>query len=550
MHESPVEPKTTIRTKSTKARWLSAAGATVALVVSLAACGDVVPTGESGAETGSTSTSETFFTTDRVHAISVDFDDTEYEEMMAAYAAGGDKNWISVTVNIDGTTFENAGLRLKGNRSLRQALAESRGIELTQEDLEKEDADGDSSPGNSTDPATIPWLIRLDKYVDGQEYLGRHDFVVRGNDTDTYLNEAVAMAMIEEAGLPAHRVAFSAFSVNGGDSTLRLISEVPDDALWNEEWFGTDGATWKADSDGDWDYHGEDGASYESLWKQRTGAEEVGMTPIAQFMDFINNATDEEFQASLGDKLDIEQFATYLAVESLIGNQDTISGPGNNGYLHYDPETGLMTVVAWDHDVAFDSMGGLGDAGGMGVPGSTQGPEGGNMPGNAPDQMQPGNMEPGGGPGGMQPPTGGEAPGEGVMPPAGMTPPDETAGPGAGTVPDGGIVPDGMEQPQSMEMPNMGGPGRGGMAGSNILESRFMASTTFNDMYETAYTYLQASLVTSGFADEVLNEYAELLINDAGELISAETVVTERNAIAQYLARIAAADSELGSGQS
>lgn len=502
--------------------------ASAALIVSLAACsGDAAAQSENNSASATTATassfsssSDTFFSTDELHSIDVDLDEDAYEEMLAAYAETGDKNWISVTVQIDGTTFEDVGLRLKGNRSLRQALASSRGIELSEADLAGEDADTDASSGDATDPTTIPWLIRLDKYVDGQEYLGRTDFVVRGNDTASYLNEAVAMAMIEEAGLPAHRVAFSSFSVNGTDAKLRLISEVPDDALWNEEWFGADGATWKADSDGDWDYHGTDGADYESLWKQRTGTDDIDMTPIVEFMDFINNSTDEEFEAELPDELDVEAFATYLAVENLIGNSDTISGPGNNGYLHYDPATGEMTVVAWDHDLAFDSMGGLGDGGtGMGGPG--------------------GMGE--GGPGGM-----GGTPPEGMEPPAGDR---SEGGPGGmvpGQTPDGMTPPEGTDMPQSMGEPGAGGMGGmgGGMGGSNILESRFLASTTFSEMYQSAYSDLRASLIESGFAEGVLDQYAQLLVNDAGDLISASTVDTEAAAIQAYLTRAASSTGD------
>ena len=55
--------------------------------------------GESSAGTFSeVGSEETFFTTDRVHTIDVDWDEDDYEEMLSAYAETGDKNWLSVTV--------------------------------------------------------------------------------------------------------------------------------------------------------------------------------------------------------------------------------------------------------------------------------------------------------------------------------------------------------------------------------------------------------------------------------------------------------------------
>ena len=508
-----------------------------ALVLTLTACTGAKSTEEQASESASTVQSaedaSTFFTTDRVHTIDVELDSAGYEEMLQAYATSGDKEWLSVTVTIDGTTYKDVGLRLKGNKSLRTALASERGITLSAEDLSSEESASDSEGANTKDPATIPWLIRLDKYIDGQQHLGRTDYVVRGNDTESYLNEAVAVAMLEEAGLPTHRVGFTSFSVNGEEPVLRLVSEVPDDELWNQEWFGDEGSTWKADSDGDWDYHGEDGSEYEDIWKQRTGEDD--MTPIVEFMDFINNSSDTEFSEELPKKLDVEEFATYLAAEKLVGNTDTISGPGNNGYLHYEPSTGQMIVVPWDHDMVFGGMG-MGGPGGGGFGGrdedqdGTRGPGGGR--GGRPSED--GDM-----PDGMEPPDGMGAPGGmgDFQPPEGMEPPEGTE------LPEGMELPDGMEFPEGMEPPDMegfdpgqmGAPGGGGFGGSNVLEERFLANSEFSELYQERYQALREKLVDSGFALKTLNRYADLLVDQASDLISAKTVESDRSAIESYL---------------
>lgn len=460
-------------------------------------------------QTVTTPSSDTYFTTDEVHSIDIDLDQADYEAMLTTYAETGDKEWVTVTATIDGNTFEDVGLRLKGNSSLRTALATSRGIELSEEDLENEGSDSGDSSSDAAAPETIPWLIRLNKYVDGQNYLGRYDFVVRGNDTESSLNEAVTMAMLEEAGLATHRVAFTAFSVNGSQAKLRLVSEVPDDELWNQDWFGTEGATWKADSDGDWDYHGEDGAEYEAIWKQRTGEDD--MTPIVEFMDFINNSSDETFEDSLGEYLDLDQFAKYLAVEDMINNWDTISGMGNNGYLHYDPSTGMMTLIAWDHDRAFEShgagMGGMPGDGGGG-PGGTPGDMPGGVPGDLPEGFDENDL-----PDGLPD----DFP-EGMEPPDGMGP-----GGGAGGGPGGA---------PGMNAPDGNAPGA---RGSNILETRFRASDTFMEMYNKAYADLTVSLIDSGFAQDVLDQYTELLISQASDLVSPETVESDAKVISNQL---------------
>ncbi len=373
------------------ARW---AGTVAALALVLAGCeagGDAQSsTAEQSAAGAATSASDArdFFSADRVHTISAELSEDDYQGMLSAYSQTQDKEWIPATVTIDGVTFEEVGLRLKGNSSLRSLLGKG-GPGMG--DTEEGDGEVDAER-----PETLPWLIRLDKYVDGQSYSGRTDFVVRGNNSETSLNEAVALAILSEADVPAQQAAYVRFSVNGSDDDLRVVVDLPDDALWNEDEFGGTGYTYKADSEGDYSYRGSNPEDYEDAFKQKFGDED--MTPLIEFLDFVNNATDEEFSDHLGEYLEIEEFATYLAAQDLIANDDDIDGPGNNSYLHYDTETGRMTVVAWDHNLAFGGFGNMG--GGLGAgPGSTRDSDGTFDPGGRPDGFEPGEIPEGFGPG-------------------------------------------------------------------------------------------------------------------------------------------------------
>ncbi len=261
-----------------------------------------------------------------VHEIAVDIDPSDVAELLATYQSTGEKDWATATVTIDGQTFEEVGIRLKGNSSLRQA-------------------------GTDSDPAELPWLIRLDKYVDDQSLSGYTEFVVRSNTTQTSLNEAVALELLDLAGLASEEAIATRFSVNGGEAQLRLVVQNLDDT-WEEEQFDTPGILYKAESTGDYTYRGDDPDAYEEVFDQETGDEE-NLQPLMAFLEFIETSTDEEFAATLPDMLDVESFATYLAFEDLIDNFDDIDGPGNNSFLRWDETTGQFTVVAWDHNMAF-----------------------------------------------------------------------------------------------------------------------------------------------------------------------------------------------------
>lgn len=300
-----------------------------------------------------------------VHDIEIAFDQAAYDEMIATYETTGDKDWISATVTIDGTTFDDAGMRLKGNSSLFSLTSETAG-----------------------DPEALPWLISLDKYVDDQNHQGYKDLVIRSNSTETAMNEAVALELLGLAGLATQEAIATSFTVNGGETELRLAIEHPDE-VWEEANFDSDDALlYKADSEGDYSYRGDDPDAYDDVFNQKVGDDDL--EPLIEFLDFINNSDDAAFAADLASWLDVDAFATYLAFQELIDNFDDIDGPGNNSYLHYDADTEQFTVVSWDLNLAFGTanVGGPGDAGGRGGPGGGgDRPAGGGGPGGQGDNV-------------------------------------------------------------------------------------------------------------------------------------------------------------------
>ncbi|MEM8902275.1 MAG: CotH kinase family protein [Actinomycetota bacterium] len=279
-----------------------------------------------------------------VHDIEIELDEEDYAQMIETYETTGEKDWISVTVTIDGTTIEDAGLRLKGNSSL---------FGLTTETADA--------------PEELPWLVQLDEFVDDQSYQGYTDLVIRSNSTETAMNEAVAVELLGVAGLATQEAIATTLTVNGGETELRLAMEHPDE-IWAEDEFGDDdGLLYKADSEGDYSYRGDDPDAYDDVFDQKAGDDDL--EPLIEFLDFVNNADDATFAAELGDHLDVDDFATYLAFQELIGNFDDIDGPGNNSYLYLDPDTDRFTVVNWDLNLAFDTANVSGGGPGLGGPG-------------------------------------------------------------------------------------------------------------------------------------------------------------------------------------
>ncbi|MCC6773125.1 MAG: hypothetical protein IT360_18215, partial [Gemmatimonadaceae bacterium] len=208
-----------------------------------------------------------------VHSIEVKFDQAEYDAMIAEFAESGEKEWIKASVTIDGVTYDNVGLRLKGNSSLaglggpigpggnqrpNGAAPEGAAPRGAAPDAQRNgfgSADADK-------PEDLPWLIRLDQFVEGQQHQGRVDIVVRSNNSETSLNEAVALDLLDATGLASQPAVSTTFTVNGSEPVLRLAIEHPDEDAWQDAAFEGKGALYKAESTGDWSYRGDDPESY------------------------------------------------------------------------------------------------------------------------------------------------------------------------------------------------------------------------------------------------------------------------------------------------
>jgi spore coat protein CotH len=382
-----------------------------------------------------------------VHDISVTYDEDDFASIVETYRDSGEKEWMTVDVTIDGQTFTQAGMRLKGNSTLGGLRGDGGGRA------------GPLTGANADTPQELPWLIRLNEYVDGQTYQGYEDFVVRGNNSQTSMNEAVALAMLDEAGLPSQRAAAVRFSVNGGPPRLRLVIEHPDDDAWYESWFDeAPGALYKGESEGDWTYRGDDPAAYDEIFDQEGGSDIADLTPLIDFLRFVAEASDADFAAQLPQRLDVDSFTTYLAMMDLLGNFDDIDGPGNNAYVWWDADSGQLTVVPWDMNLVLGT----------------------------------GFRQRGGGP---NPGNGGGGPGNG----------------GAGP-------------------PRFGG-------GENPLVKRFRAVPEFDAAVESRLATLRADLVDSGVTDGIIVSWAQVLRDQAGDLVDAQTVDMEADTIREFLDR-------------
>ena len=305
-------------------------------------------------KTGTATNAGDLFDNTKVHDVAISYNGAPYDAMIAEFRSSGAKGWIEATVTVDGTTFKKAGIRLKGNSSLMGLRNSGGGGRVG----------GPGGTASADAPNGLPWLVRLDKYVATQNFKGTSEFVIRSNNSQSSLNEAVALELLGLTGQVTQRAFSTRFSVNGGAAKLRLAIENPGDD-WEDANFANDGLLYKAESGGDYSYRGDDAGAYKEAFDQESDKDHENYKPLIDFLKFINQSDDATFAARLGDHLDVASFSRYLAGQVLVNNFDDIDGPGNNSYLRYDAKTKKMTIVSWDLNLAFGAIGGAG-AGGFG----------------------------------------------------------------------------------------------------------------------------------------------------------------------------------------
>ena len=227
----------------------------------------------------------------------------------------------------------------------------------------------------------IPYQIKFDKYEDGQTYQGYSTIAIRVSGTSfdaAMMHEPVTNNAVRRAGIPATLTSYTGFNVNTAAEKLYVISEVIDETYLAKYFDNPDGILYKAEVGSTMSYVDDNPSSYKKSFSQETRENEADFGPLIDFIRFVDESDDETFAEELPNRLDIDSFATYLAVNTLLVNNDSMIGMNNNYYLYYDDINEQFTLLMWD---ANESLGKMGNAGNMNIDLSSSSMIDGNMRG-------------------------------------------------------------------------------------------------------------------------------------------------------------------------
>ncbi|HEY3964700.1 MAG TPA: CotH kinase family protein [Planctomycetaceae bacterium] len=259
-------------------------------------------------------------------------DPAEPPREMHRNAFGMDLPWCTGAVVVDGQTFDDIGIRYKGNGTI-----------------------GDAS-------RTIKKSIKidLDHFGGTGRWHGRKTLNLHCGVTDpSKCREMLGYQLYRAAGVAAPRTALAEvwLDVPGKYDNQLLgvytVVEQPDKQFLRTN-FGSDkGLLMKPEGLRDFADMGNDWNRYKQQYEPKRDATDEEAARMIAFARLAGTASDEEFRREIAGFLDIEDYLRFLAVTAFVSNSDSFFGLGHNYYIYLHPETGKLHFFPWDLDRAF-----------------------------------------------------------------------------------------------------------------------------------------------------------------------------------------------------
>ena len=282
------------------------------------------------------------FSTDQVVTISLDFPQSDFWQQLEYNYLYMDVNgsvYIPASLTLtDATgtyTFDSVGVRLKGNSS-------------------------GMHPGDKKS-----FKIDFNKYISGQNYDGLKKLNFSNGFKDpTFMREKLFFDLCRERGVAAPRANYANVLYNGQAWGFYTMIEQIDDQFLDWRIGDDDGNLFKAgrnliggDGEASLAYMGTTQTSYESSYELKSNEDENDWTDLIEFISFINNASDADFESGLPQRLDLGPFLSSVAFNILFSNLDTYTLSARNYYLYHNMSTDQWEWIKWDANETFGSYG-------------------------------------------------------------------------------------------------------------------------------------------------------------------------------------------------
>lgn len=248
-----------------------------------------------------------------------------------AGAAGIDFQYVHADLDFDGLELRDVAVRYKGNGTFMQ----SRGQDKKSLKLD------------------------LNKFSKSQKIAGLTKLNLHSNVTDaSWMNEVLSHRLYRDAKVPAPRTSYARVYITVPGKHERkyfglysLVEDI-DNSFAQANYGSKDGAIFKPVG-GIFEDRGEAWSAYQKAYDPKDDPTPAQQKRVIEFARLVSKASDEEFRAKLGEYLDLDEFARYMAVTTWLSTLDSILGMGQNFYVYLNSKTNKFEFLPWDLDHSF-----------------------------------------------------------------------------------------------------------------------------------------------------------------------------------------------------
>jgi hypothetical protein len=155
-------------------------------------------------------------------------------------------------------------------------------------------------------------------------------------------HQCITYKMFRDAGLPAPRCNFAQVSMNGRDLGIYTHVESIKKHFLRRNFDSDEGNLYEGQV-------ADFGAFTQANFQLKTNEELNDRSDL----DAVTNALkadDENLPALLQQVVDVDEFLSFWAMESITGHWDSATGNANNYFVYNDPATGVFHYIPWGAD--------------------------------------------------------------------------------------------------------------------------------------------------------------------------------------------------------
>ena len=240
------------------------------------------------------------------------------------------EEYVPCSAVIDGETFQQVGLRAKGNNSRR--LTETYGL------------------------SRYSLKLEFDHYLDGGNYHGLDKLSLDASFQDnSYLKTWLVYDMMDFMGVPAPLRSFVWVTVNGQPWGLFLAVEEPEEAFARRNFGADHGQLYKPDytslnaenADVALRYVDDTPENYPNIFDNaRFDVDAAAQARLIQALKILDSGENLE------TAINVDEVLRYFVVQVFVMNWDSYLGHTGHNYFLYEKD-GILSILPWDYNLSF-----------------------------------------------------------------------------------------------------------------------------------------------------------------------------------------------------